>query len=282
MKKHIKIGEREYQSKKDATLHYRHILNSYEFGQSLNESDFSDLIDLLDYENEVDTETENEFEPEPEIKVDMQMEIEFEPEPEIYIEDIKVSEVQFSTKCFEVFFSNKTSCYISYLLLIREIGLETVYHTPERLFSIACRNAVNADIHRVKSLYFKNSIKGLVKCQETGILSKWEELVVDHRQPNTFSIILDRFKELNNIDLDTIEYTSDCKNNIIFLDVSLSEKFRRYHSEKANLRVVRRECNSGRTGMAKVKRTNKDLIILPDFGSGPADEKVTKNNNGDF
>jgi hypothetical protein len=234
----IKIGDKEYQSKKETVNYYRSILNSYSFGESLNESDLNDLIDLLNYGCLPETDVE----------------------PYI-IEDIKVSKVQFSTKCFEVFYPDKTSRYISYLLLIRSIGLNTVYYTPEKMFYTACRNAVNKDIHRVKSRYFKNSKQGTAKCQETGILSKWDELVVDHRQPNTFSVILDRFKELNNIDLDSIEYTADNKNNIIFVDSELSEKFRQYHKEKANLRIVRRECNSGRTGMSRIKRTNNDLSI---------------------
>jgi hypothetical protein len=236
----IKIGDKEYKSKKEAINYYRSILNSYSFGQSLNESDFNDLMDLLNYESLS----------EPEVETDTYI-----------IEDIKVSKVQFNSKCFEVFYADKTSQYISYLLLIRKIGMSTVYYTPERLFYIACRNAVNSDIHRVKSHYFKNAKNGMIKCQETGILSKWNELVVDHRQPNTFSVIVDRFKELTNIDLETIEYTTDNKNNIVFTDTSLSEKFRQYHKEKANLRIVRRECNSGRIGMSKVKRTNKDLPI---------------------
>jgi hypothetical protein len=236
----IQIGDKEYESKKEAINYYRSILNSYSFGQSLNESDFNDLIDLLNYGSLPETDVETDT---------------------YIIEDIKVSKVQFNTKCFEVFYSDKTSQYISYLLLIRKIGLDTVYYTPERLFYIACRNAVNSDIRRVKSHYFKNSKARMVKCQETGILSKWNELVVDHRQPNTFSVIVDRFKELTNIDLETIEYATDDKNNIVFSDAELSEKFRQYHKEKANLRIVRRECNSSRTGMSKIKRTNKDLTI---------------------
>jgi hypothetical protein len=236
----LTIGCNEYQSKKAAINHYRSILNSYSFGQSLNESDFNDLIDLLNCESFPETNPENET---------------------YIIEDIKVSKAQFNTKCFEVFYDDNTSCYISYLLLIRKIGLDTVYYTPEKLFYVACRSAVANDIHAVKSHYFKNSVNRMVKCQETGILSKWEELVVDHRQPNTFSIIIDRFKELNNIDLDSLEYMSDEKNNIVFADASLSEKFRQYHKEKANLRVVRRERNLSRIGMSKIQRTNKDLTV---------------------
>ena len=46
----------------------------------------------------------------------------------------------------------------------------------------------------------------MVKCQETGKLAKFEELNVDHRQPNTYSVIVDRFLELHEIDLEKIEY----------------------------------------------------------------------------
>ena len=135
-------------------------------------------------------------------------------------------------------------------------------YTPEKLFYVACRNSIQSDIRSVKQDYFdKNSIKGQVKCQETGILSKWTELAVDHRQPSTFSIIVDRFKEVNRIDLDTIEYTSNEQNQIIFQDESWTENFKKYHREKASLRIVRTECNSSRTGMARIKRTTKDLTI---------------------
>ena len=49
MKKTFRIGTKEFQSKKEAINHYRKILNFYKCGQSLNESDFEDVCDLLDY-----------------------------------------------------------------------------------------------------------------------------------------------------------------------------------------------------------------------------------------
>lgn len=114
----------------------------------------------------------------------------------------------------------------------------------------------------VKRKYFENYyINGHVKCQETGELSKWEDLVVDHRQPNTFSIIVDRFKEVTKIDLEKIEYFTDDNNFLLFKNEELKEQFRIYHKEKATLRVVKKECNSSRTGMAKIKKNTKDLSI---------------------
>lgn len=259
MRKPIKIGQKEYKFKKDAISHYRTILNSYDFGQSLNDFDYDDLIDLLDYNYfnylaELETTEDSDEEVIDEIEI---TEKEDEEEAELTIEDIKVARVQFNTKCFEIFYSDQTSVYISYLMIINNTK-----YTPEKLFYVACRNSIHDDIKAVKQKYFdQNSIKGQVKCQETGILSKWTELAVDHRQPNTFSVIVDRFKEVHRVELDLIEYTSDDQNHIIFEDETWTEQFRKYHREKANLRIVRTECNSSRTGLARIKRTSKDLTV---------------------
>ncbi|MBF0412331.1 MAG: DUF3223 domain-containing protein [Desulfamplus sp.] len=256
MKKTFRIGQKEFKFKKDAIAHYRAILNAYDFGQSLNDSDFDDLIDLLNYAYCSDlAENENsEQNIEEEIYYDDNEEVD---EDGLEIEDIKVAKVQFNTKCFEVFYTDNTSQYISYLMMINKRE-----YNPENLFYIACRNSLHSDIRSVKQEYFdKYSVRGRVKCQETGELSKWTDLVVDHRQPNTFSIIVDRFKEVNRIDLDSVEFTSNEQNHIMFKDDNLTQEFKKYHKEKANLRIVRKECNSSRTGMARIKKTTKDLII---------------------
>ena len=262
MARPIKIGQNEFKFKKDAFAHYKAILNSYNFGESLSNSDFVAVIDLLEYdylnslaENaEVKLEDEQEKAESEEVAIENNTD---ENEDDFYIKDIQVARVQFNTKCFEVFYADDTSQYISYLMLINNKRYE-----PENLFYVACRNSVHADIYAVKQKYFDiHSIKGQVKCQETGILSKWTELAVDHRQPNTFSIIVDRFKEATNPNLEVIEYTSNAQNQIIFKDESLTESFKSYHKDKANLRLVRKECNSSRTALARVKKSTKDLSV---------------------
>jgi len=338
----LKIGNKEYKFKKDAIAHYRKILNSYDFEQSLNDADFDDIMDLMNYdylnylvEQEMsENDREEEFNNETEIintsvsfsensdNIEddaITLEIKKSQERlaelynlsettfkditfsgcaterelfisilqhktpldvfksigemydwkaeqiyaykknEIYIKDIKVvKRIPYSTKCFEIFYSDDTSCYISYLMIIKNSD----YYTPENKFRISCRNSIRSDIRMVKQEYFdKNSVKGRVKCQETGKLSKWEELVIDHRQPNTFSIIVDRFKEVYSIELDIIEYTSDDQGYMVFKDDNLTEQFRQYHKERANLRIVREESNLSRTGLARIKRTPKDLTI---------------------
>ena len=155
---------------------------------------------------------------------------------DIEIIDIKIAKVQFGARCFKVIYSNYSNWLISYILMINRPK-----ENPDSLFSNACRSAIQKDMRDVKKKYFHdNSVKGFVKCQETCELSKWEDLAVDHRQPNTFSVIVDRFKELNQISATEVEYITTEENILIFKDETLSDKFRNYHKEKANLRIVRR------------------------------------------
>lgn len=49
MKRPTQIGKQKYDSKKAALAHYRMMLNSYEFGQPLNDDDYDAILDLLDY-----------------------------------------------------------------------------------------------------------------------------------------------------------------------------------------------------------------------------------------
>jgi len=51
------------------------------------------------------------------------------------------------------------------------------------------------------------------------------------------------------------------KDAIIFKDKNLQLEFAAYHKEKAVLRIVRKECNFSRTGLARIKKTSKDMII---------------------
>ena len=255
------IADKEFKTKKDALNYYKTILNSYKFGQSLSDEHFNDLIDLLDYDFFIDnpeienSEDESENKKQKEINEEIQ-DIE-ENEDDLIIEDIKIARVQFNTKCFEVVHNDLSSVYISYIQIINRPKF-----TPDTLFNNACRNTVHKDMMAVKQKYFDdNSVKGYVKCQETNILSNWEDLRIDHRQPNTFSVIVDRFKEVNKIEVAEIEYLTNDDNLLLFKNEIITEAFINYHKEKANLRIVRKECNLSRTGMARIKRSSKDLTI---------------------
>lgn len=249
MRKLIKIGEKEFKFKKDALKYYKEILNSYDFGEILSNEHYKDIIDLLNYDISY-TDDHPDFE-------EKESENENEENDDYVIEDVRIGKVQFNTKCFELLYRNGETDLISYRLRITQ-PKENAFDD----FRQAARNIIHEDIRNVKQEFFdKFSKKGLVPCQETGILSNWTELVVDHRQPNTFSVIVDRFIELFKIDLKKIEYTTDENNFYLFKDNELSENFKNYHKEKAVLRVVRKECNSSRAHQGRIKQQKKDLKI---------------------
>jgi hypothetical protein len=237
MRKKLKIGKKEFTTKKEALNHYKTILNSYKFGEFLNDSDFNDILDLL------------ETHPNKEEKIG------------VGIEKVRISKLQhcYNTKAFELVRLDDSTVIISY---IQRISSPQTSFTK---FSYACREAIREDLRNVKLAYFKKSSKkGKVKCQETRELEKYEDLTVDHRQPNTFSVIVDRFIELNNLNLENIEYIEIAGDINELADSELKEKFRQYHKEKANLRIVKKKLNLGRSFQAKVSRQKKDLIIVDD------------------
>jgi len=232
MRKKIEIGEREFATKKDALNHFKTILNSYEFGQNLNKDDLKDILDLL------------ESHPNAKEKIG------------VGIEYVRIAKVQYNTKSFELVRTDGSTEFFSYT---KRINAPKTDFTKLRE---ACRQAIQEDLRNVKLAYFDRfSKKGQVKCQESGDLAKYEELNVDHRQPNTFSVIVDRFVELNKLDLKKIKYLQIDGGPNELADENLKEEFRQYHRDKANLRIVKKSLNLGRSFQARVNRQKKDLTI---------------------
>ncbi len=232
MKKPIKIGKIEFATKKDALAHYKAILNAYDFGEELSDNDFNDILNLL--------------ETHPSVKEKIG----------VGIVKIRIAKAQYSTKSFELVRNDGSKEFFSYT---KRINAPKTNFTK---FREACRQAIQDDLRNVKLDYFKKySKKGQVKCQESKKLAKYEELNVDHRQPNTFSVIVDRFIELNNLDIEKVEYIQVDGGPNKLKDDKLKQDFRKYHQEKANLRIVKKDLNLGRSFQARVNRQKKDLII---------------------
>lgn len=232
MKKWEQIGPFKFKYKKDVTAHYKKILNSYDFKEPLNEEDFNDVLNLL--------------------KIHPNAQEKIGPG----IKKVIVDETRYKTKCFNAIRVDSSCEIFSYIKCING-SLSSLTK-----FSKTCRDVISEDLRLLKISFFKdNSKKGRVKCQETGELSLWEELNVDHRQPNTFSVIVDRFIELYGINLSVVEYVEIIDNVYSFKDNDLANKFRQYHKEKANLRLVRKDKNLGRSYLARNRRQKKDLKI---------------------
>lgn len=232
MKKKIVIGNNIFNFKKDALNFYKVILNSYEFGEILNPTDFEDVMQLLYLHKRTDE------------KIG------------VGIKDIKVNEVRYKTKCFHLIRNDSTIEIFSYISCIK--GSDS----PRTKFNKVCRQSVSQDLRNVKLSFFKkHSKKGQVRCQETGELCFWEELNTDHRQPNTFSVIVDRFIEVHQINVKDIKYIQIMDAVFEFEDKELIKHFRNYHKDKSNLRIVKKGKNLGRSFQARVQQQKKDLKI---------------------
>ncbi len=211
MKKQLKIGALTFKYKKDAIAYFKDILTSYKIGEILNTDDYTDLCHLLEVHQDA---------------------------AEIIglgVKKIEVIESRYKSKCFQVIRSDSSREIFSYR---RCIGGNSSLTTK---FSKTCRDIISKDLTGVKRAYFKGrSKKGMVKCQETGEPSKWEDLAVDHRQPNTFSVIVDRFIEIQQIDIKSVKYKELFDGVYEFEDTEIAEKFKKYHKDKANLRLVKK------------------------------------------
>ena len=232
MKKLIEIGGKIFATKKDALNHYKTILSSYDFGETISQDDLKDIFELL--------------ETHPRVKEKIG----------VGIEKIRIAKLKYDTKSFELVRFDGSKEYFSYTKRIN------APKTDFTKFSEACRQAIQEDLRNVKTGHFDRfSKKGQVKCQETGELSKYEDLNVDHRQPNSFSIIVDRFIEVKDLNLKRIEYLEIDGGPNELADEKLNEEFRQYHRDKANLRIVKKNLNLGRSYQARVNRQKKDLTI---------------------
>ena len=254
----FKIGDNSFKSKKQAKQYYSNILNSYDFGTSLNDKDYKELIDLLNFywENKRENEGRSLNPVEETVKQDANS---------FYIKDIRVVRFRFNKKCFEFVPSVGHSLIISYKHFI-----DNPKRDDRAIFNRVCRYTIEKDIIELKKEYFyKNAINGKAPCQESKKYLEFAELVVDHRQPNTLSIIIDRFIERNQIDVEKIEYKSSYLQLMQFKDAILAEKFRLYHKEKALLRIVDKKLNASRTGLARIKPLKADIRIEEKQGKLP-------------
>lgn len=232
MRKPLNIGENKFSSKKDALEFYRTILNSYDKDEKLNSTDFDNVFALL------------EIHPQKTEKIGCG------------IKYFRVGLAKFNTKSFELVRTDGTTEFFSFTKRINK---------PKDAFSKfreACRQSIQTDLRNVKQRYFEDYSKnGKAKCQETGEILSYEDLNADHRQPNTFSVIVDRFIEVKRIDINKMEYLQISGGPNEIANEKLKAEFREYHKEKANLRIVKKELNLSRAHQGRISKNSKDLTI---------------------
>lgn len=226
----VRIGDKVWPNKKSALEHYQAILASYSAGSTIEDEDYEDIAALLLNH------------PSAKLKIGSG------------IKSITVNSDQFGTKCFHANRTDGTSDNFSYKKCIN--GESSAITN----FSQACRKAVEEDIIKLRDELFSSGKS--VRCQESGQVLSLDQAHIDHRQPHTFSMIVERFIEVNGFDVDDIEYVSQGVYGRAFKDSKISKMFREYHKKKAKLRVVAKDRNLRRSHLAKAGSQKKDLKIV--------------------
>jgi len=239
-RKEIRIGEKIYKTKKSALDHYKSILNKYELNTDVDDSDFGDIIDLINYSpNEAD------------IPENQNNELEDLIINNVYVDSHPVHK---GTKCFYVEFGEVVWLF-SYILSINGDM------SDEKKFYIACRNSIQNYVNDFKRKIFKEEN---VKCAITGKYLKFEECHIDHKPPMTFSVIVQTFVKANNIEIydEEIGYIDQIWQ---FKNIDTKNKFINYHNNLAVLRIISVEENLKGSKNGRIKPTNKDYKIRKDI-----------------
>ena len=229
IKKPVQIGEHYFPTQSTALDYFKLILNSYKPKDALTGTDFDDVYELI------------KRHPDGKSKIGKG------------IKEIYIDKDPYNGQCFHIKRIDDSTDNFSYKKAV------SGEYSSFTIFSKACRKAVELDMQAVKDDFFQGN--PTAKCQETGEQITPETSHVDHRQPNTFSIIVDRFIELNDINIEEIEYITIGKYGKEFKESELAEKFRTYHKTKAKLRVVSKEKNLQRSYLGRVQTQKKDLLI---------------------
>lgn len=208
MVNHIKIGRREFRTKTEVQRHYRSILNDYSLGESLSDTDFNDILDLLTRH------------PEHEMKIGSG------------VSHIKVVQnPEYPSRCFWIFRNDGTNTDFSYITCVNGKS-----KTVNQEFTEACRVSVVDQILEYKNEYFASSGDGF--CEETGVPVTWKNSHVDHIIP--FAQIVSDFLDFTGIvpSSEMLSESTDSQCSVRFVCEKTESEWKSYHQIFARLRVV--------------------------------------------
>ena len=215
-----------FESKSKAVSFFRSIIDRYDSGTELTETDFKHVIALA----------REKWDPEASAKA------------EAVIVDTHPFHSQ--TKCFHIVIDGYLHLF-SYLIAIN--GAPSNFS----IFSRACRQAVAPRLREYKKSVFKNRP---VRCALTNEVVEWEDCQIDHKAPLTFSVIVKSFIVATRQDLNAVQYTFD-RFVDEFAAEQLANQFRDFHEQMAVLRVLSKGSNRRLSSSARLTPTKKDTVL---------------------
>lgn len=231
--KPVTLGHLHFAKQGDALEYFKEILNRYSPGEAIDAADYADVEALLSGH------------PRAEEKIGAG------------IASLLVDHDQEGGQCFHVLRSDGTKENFSYKKCI------TGDPTPFTAFSAACRRVVDAELDAFKRAYFDKNQNddGKVKCPETKRWISWDEAHVDHKSPNSFSVIVQFFVSSQGIDPTQVSYERTGLYGHELADASLAAAFQTWHRKNAVLRVIDGGRNLAKASLARIKPTKDDHTL---------------------
>jgi hypothetical protein len=226
--KPVVIATREFASQGEATAFFKEMLNRYEPGQRVAETDFLDLSALL------------ERHPEYAAKVGSG------------IDHFEVIMTDHGTQCFRVVRRDGTGTDFSYPTCVRG-------RAPSRKTEVSSgfREAVRIDLYRARDKFFAEhkGPDGLVTCAVTRERIRPDEGHMDHRSPLTFEVIVTTFLASKGIGLDEVPISTGADDQVITVitDDEMKDAFRSYHAAVARLDFVKGVVNLAQSSAQRVR-----------------------------
>ena len=233
-KKPVVIGELLFSTKKEAKSYFTEILNKYPLATAIHGKEFDDVMSLL------------LCHPRTSEKIGAG------------VKSIKVDQgFNSSNRCFHVVRVDDSAENFSIGKCIDGD------HSPFYKFCVACRKTVETELRAEKAKHFEEEgdKESKVVCPITKEKITFEESHIDHREPFTFSAIVHFFIKANAIDLNSVEYVTECKYGNEFKNHEIAEKFRDWHRENAKLRIVKGKANLAKSYLGHVSNTKADRTL---------------------
>lgn len=229
---------RSWKSKKDATAHFREMLNRYSDDDVVVDGgDHDDLLALLERFDALVSDTAPKGGP----GVD-------------HFERRLNRGDGWASPGFWVVRTDGSQTDFSYIKAI-----EGVPKPRSQEFYDACHNAVSRDLSRFKQLQFaqNSNSSGLVECDISGEMITFAQAHLSHAEPS-FAAIVHAFRMqkgwVEDIPDDALTLSADKQLSSHFVRDSDAEEFRRLHHQTAILRIVSKSRPAGVRSVSPVRR----------------------------
>jgi hypothetical protein len=229
----FKISGETFKTKQDLLERIRRVLYAYEEGQTLNELDFTFMLDVL------------RLHPNVAQKIGCG----------VASMHVKENPVYPGKRGFWLMRTDSTATDFSFMECLSP-------SSNKKKTQSAFRSAIEPYCFKFKQGVFDKTLYGTTLCEYTGKRITFLDAHVDHKPPNTFEKLFNDFLAENGLDANQIETRGAGLDNVVqdeIADPELKNRWIQFHNERAELRVISREANLSHVRYEARKSTTKRL-----------------------